>query len=268
MTQLRHPPALPLDRLSEPLRRADRVVMCLDFDGTLAPIRADPAAVALDERVRRVLRWIADVDDATVAIVSGRSLDDLQRRVDIPGVEYAGNHGLEIHRGDERWIHPAVRQARPAIVTARDWIGGTLDAIPGAFVEDKYATLAVHYRAAPDHRVEDVVAIVRTAVANSDALRLETGKAVVQVRPAIDWDKGDAVGELVPIEDGTLVMVIGDDRTDVDAFERLEGLPVASVAIGVGDPGLPTDLTLPDPDAVATVLRWVATHPASPAGAR
>lgn len=243
--------------LEERLERTDRVSICLDFDGTLTPIVSDPQAVELDPAVRDVLRRLAQQPVVTLSIVSGRALADLRSRVGVRGIAYAGNHGLEVLRGGSQWVHPAVEEVRGALAAARDRIASELSPIPGAFLEDKGATLTIHYRTVPPAKRSAVQSIARRVAAEHHTLRWGSGKAVVQVRPDIQWDKGDAVRLLASTEPGTLVLVAGDDRTDVDAFKASQELPVPSVTIGVGEATLPTDLDLRSPAEMVTALRFI-----------
>ena len=254
VTDLRERLAPLMDRVEE----AEHVSLCLDFDGTLTPIKTDPEAVSLDDDVRTILEQLGETSDLTLAIVSGRGLDDLTDRISIPGIAYAGNHGLEIHRNGIHWVHPAVDRTRATLERVRDDLATELEPIPGARVEDKGATLSVHFRAVEPAHKSTVVEITEERAGDIDHIRLESGKAVVQVRPDISWNKGDAVRLIAPTEPGTLVVFVGDDRTDVDAFDTLERLEVGTLAIGVGDRSLPGDIHLRDPDEVSTMLTWLA----------
>lgn len=247
--------------LKNRVEQAEHVSLCLDFDGTLTAIKTDPEAVSLDDSVRTILEKLTTVSDVTLAIVSGRAIDDLTNRIGIPGIAYSGNHGLEVHRNGIHWVHPAVDWSRPTLEWARDELATELEAIPGARVEDKGATLSVHYRAVKPVDKATVIEITEELAGDIDHIRLESGKAVVQVRPDISWNKGDAVRLIAPTTPGTLVVFVGDDRTDVDAFDILERLDVATLAIGVGDRSLPGDIHLRDPDEVTTMLDWLANRP-------
>src|SRR5258708_23068160 len=85
-----------LSEVAERIRQAPHCLLCLDFDGTLAPFVPDPGDAFLPPAIDRTLRDLAGHDSLALAIVSGRDRADLQGRVGIPGVIYAGNHGLDI----------------------------------------------------------------------------------------------------------------------------------------------------------------------------
>lgn len=244
-----------LDTIRAQIAGNDRIVLCLDFDGTLVPIVDDPDAATIDADTRGLLERIATENQVQVAVVSGRALEDVRTRVGIEGITYAGNHGLELQEDSGTWVHPVVEDVRPCLARAIDELESDLATIPGAFVEDKFATATVHFRQVPSARTPDVRDRVRERIAPVDELRLETGKAVLQIRPRIDWDKGDAIRRIVdPPAPGTTTIYIGDDRTDADGFDGVRTLGGEGITIAVGDADLPADFGL---SSTADVHRWL-----------
>lgn len=229
-------------------RRAGRMLVALDFDGTLSPIVPRPQDAALLDGLDAPLRRLATRDDTTVAIVSGRGLSDVRARVRLEGVYYAGNHGFEIEGPDVDRVHEAARAARPALREAAAAIGRALENEPGAQVEDKEWTLSIHYRRAEREGAEDRVREAVLRHGRGDGLRVTEGKKIFEIRPDVDWHKGAAMRFLLDVlaGDGELPAIfIGDDRTDEDAFAVVREL---GGGIVVGDP--------PPPDTRA--LAWVA----------
>ena len=98
----------------EALQMADRILIATDFDGTLCPIAADPSKVFLAPAMLEVLRQFQQCERVTLAVISGRHLPDVRRRVPLDLV-FAGNHGLEIAGRGYSFIHPAARRLRPLI---------------------------------------------------------------------------------------------------------------------------------------------------------
>lgn len=203
-----------------------RLVLLLDFDGTLAPIVARPELAAIPAKTRRSLQRLLEAEGVQAAIVSGRGLADARALAALPGVAYAGNHGLEIEGVGVSRIHPEAAVARPLLEAAAAEIEPGLGAFPGAFLEDKGLTLSVHYREAREEDEPRVREIVVRAVGNRAGLRLTEGKKVLEVRPRVEWDKGRAVefllDQLRP-PPGAPVLYLGDDTTDEDAFRVLRG---------------------------------------------
>ena len=125
-------------------RRTGRLVLLLDFDGTLAPIVERPEMAGMPDATRRALERLMAMPGVEVAVVSGRGLADVRDRAAIPGIAYAGNHGMEIHGPGVERIHPEAEAARPLLEEARRRVESAIGGVPGAWVEDKQLTLSVH----------------------------------------------------------------------------------------------------------------------------
>lgn len=252
-----------LDSWQDARRRARRLLVALDFDGTLAPIVDHPAGAALPPRARGVLERLARRPDTDVAVVSGRALEDVRGRVELDGIFYAGNHGMEIEGPGVQSTHREAAEARPAIARCAEEVRAALQEVPGVVVEDKGLTLSVHYRLARGDDVPRVAEAVRRACGEDPALRVTRGKMVLEVRPAVDWDKGSAIRLLLEVvEAGAAtpvpVVYFGDDATDEDAFRALRG---RGTGVLVADP-LPESTAasawLRSPDEVVDLLASLA----------
>lgn len=214
----------------------------LDYDGTLAPIVRDPAAAALSRRMRARLEALSKAPRCRIAVISGRALGDIREKVGIAGITYAGNHGLELEGPEGTFRYPVPEKVRSALDAVRRTMERELSGIPGAFLEEKGMSLAVHLRKVK--RGELLIA----AHAVSEATRLfrvqgevvvRPGKEVFEIRPSVEWDKGKAV--LWLLEKSAVVggeapwpLCVGDDRTDEDAFREIRG---RGVTVHVGAPG-------------------------------
>lgn len=243
-----------LSTLEDRLTWADGLLLCLDFDGTLAPIVDDPDEATLHPEVGAELRTLRDHPDVVLAVVSGRALDDVRERVGLDGIHYAGNHGLETMRDGERVVDPEAADAVPAIERAVDRLRADLADVPGCTVEDKGVTATVHVRQVDPDRTDEVRDHVRSVVAD-EPIRLTTGKQVLELRPPVDRDKGHTVRTLVEEYPGHLPMYVGDDTTDEAAFRELDA---GGVGIHVGD-GRDTAATarVDGPEQVAALLAWL-----------
>lgn len=228
--QLRGAPVHALERVPEwraAWRAGGRLVLLLDFDGTLAPIVSRPELAAMPPETRAALDRLLALPGVEAAVVSGRGMADARERAGIPGIAYAGNHGMEIEGPGIHRVHPEAAAARPALEEAARAVEPALEGIEGAFLEDKGLTLSVHYRlvasAAEEERVREAV---RRAVEPVPGLKLTEGKKVLEVRPRVEWDKGRAVLFLLEHlrpPPGAPVLYLGDDTTDEDAFRALGG---------------------------------------------
>lgn len=202
-----------------------------DFDGTLSDIVDDPDAARPVAGATEALAKLAA--GCPVAVLSGRDLADVTNRVGVPGIWYAGSHGFELtapdgthHQNDAAAV--AIPVLEQAAARLRDQLGG----IPGVVVEHKRFGVAVHYRNAGRDRVGEVLAAVRAA-GRRDALRVTTGREVIELRPDLDWDKGKTlrwvIDHLHRAGSGSLTPVyLGDDITDEDAFDAVhdDGVPI------------------------------------------
>src|SRR5690606_13959989 len=132
------------------------------------------------------------------AIVSGRDTEDVRRRVKVDRVVYAGSHGFDIRRADGSVIDDSRgKPFLPALDAAQSALEAALADVPGVQVERKRYAIAVHFRRAADRDVPRVEAAVDAVLAEQPLLREGYGKKVFELRPDIDWHKGQAVLHLL-----------------------------------------------------------------------
>ncbi|ANZ28348.1 trehalose-phosphatase [Rhodococcus sp. WB1] len=239
-----------------------RPAVFLDFDGTLSEIVNDPAAATLVDGAAAVLSSLAS--ECTVAVISGRDLADVQTRVGLPGLWYAGSHGFELIGPDgQHQQNDAALAAVPYLERAAAALQERLADVPGAVIEHKRFTVAVHYRNVAPDREEGLVAAVHEVAAAEDHLRVTTGRKVVEIRPDVDWDKGRAlewVLEHVRDEDNPIPVYIGDDITDEDAFDALAGTGLGIVVRHTedGDRRSAAQFSVDGPEQVRRLLQRLA----------
>ncbi|HUH12574.1 MAG TPA: trehalose-phosphatase [Longimicrobiales bacterium] len=206
---------------------AGRMLVAVDFDGTLAPIVERPEDAAPLPAGIDALRRLAARPDTDVAIVSGRGLEDARARVGLEGLYYAGNHGMEIEGPGIARVLEAAAAQRPRLERCRERLEEELAGMEGAQIEDKGLTLSIHYRRVPTPEDRDaVVRRVHATCRGTPGVRLTAGKMVVEIRPDVAWDKGAATRFLLDTLEGALgrpvpALFLGDDRTDEDAFRVL-----------------------------------------------
>jgi trehalose 6-phosphate phosphatase len=228
-----------MSEMLEAARGAGRLLLFLDYDGTLVRIRKTPAQAVLGPRRRRFLERLAR--RAFVCVVSGRSLGDVRRLVAARGVAFVGNHGLEIADGRWRWVHPEASRLKPVLASTLADIRRAARGIPGVFVENKGLTGSIHYRLMAARRYPELKKIVRGEIGTRGPdLKMTEGKKVFEIRPRVLWDKGRGVREILRRRGATppaLCLYIGDDRTDEDAFRAL-GRRGITVLVGPKRPTL------------------------------
>jgi trehalose 6-phosphate phosphatase len=217
MPDLPPPPALP-----------DDAALFLDFDGTLVELAETPAAIRVPpglgpllDRRRRRLR-------GRLAIVSGRSLADLERHLPAAGIAFSGSHGLELKLADGTALPLSVPLGLDDVrVQVERFAGPT----PGLVVEEKPAGIALHYRLAPDaaQRVEAFM----TSLAKKRGFAVQRGAMVVELRPS-GATKGDALKAFMtePEFAGARPWFVGDDLTDEHGFAAAAALGGAGILVG------------------------------------
>jgi trehalose 6-phosphate phosphatase len=224
------------------IKSSKRVVLLFDYDGTLTPIVERPEAAYLPEETRDSLNIMASKYKFKVGIISGRSLDDIQRRVNIGNIIYAGNHGLEIRGPDINFMYPLTDEVKLTFKILSQILNKALDTIKGTFIEDKGLTLSIHYRQVEDKKKEDEVGRVFERTVGMARLlgKIKTtgGKKVYEIRPNVEWHKGKAIELIINNhikqhnDDKPLLIYLGDDLTDEDAFKFVEKLHGLSIFIG------------------------------------
>ena len=249
------------------LRRAGRILLLFDYDGTLTPIAQRPEDALLPEEVREQLTALAAHPRCIAGIVSGRSLADLAVLANIEGLIHAGNHGMEVRGPGLEFTHPQAVYARDVLNQVQATLADVLAHVPGVFVEDKGLTLSIHFRATPEPLasvVDGVVAATAEPYIESGQLRLTRGKMVVEVRPAIAWDKGKAIEKLhrhsresEKLADGPFPLYFGDDRTDEDGFRTVQELGGLAVFVGEPRQGTVALHQLDSPDEVSETMRLI-----------
>lgn len=255
----------PAEKAEELLERLDgrRLVVFLDYDGTLSPIAPRPELAVLPDATRQVLERLAE--RWTTAIISGRALADARELVGLDSLIYAGNHGLEIEGPAASGISRNLADDyRDDVTRACEQIETDLRDVPGTLVENKVYSLSVHYRLVGDDDVPRVAASVSRALQACPRLARHDGKKVYELRPDMDWNKGRAVRWLHEIleERGgdAYPAYLGDDVTDEDAFRALAGI---GVGVLVSETERPTAATwrLRDTDEVRDFLARLAEGP-------
>ncbi|MES2707894.1 MAG: trehalose-phosphatase [Verrucomicrobiota bacterium] len=245
------------EELAARLGTVPRLLVATDFDGTLTPIRPRPGEVEMPPGAKASLAALASHPGVRVAVLSGRELADVAALVDLPGVIYAGNHGLEIKGPGIDWVQPQALASRPRLDAAAVFLEDKLRGIDGAFVEHKRLSLSMHCRLVAAEQLAFVEQVAAECGAAFPELKRHEGKKVVEFRPDVAWNKGYALKRLLkglglP---AAAALYMGDDVTDEDAFEALKGL---GTSLHVGEnPATRARCRLRNPEDAAEFLDWL-----------
>ena len=238
------------------LESAPRLLLLLDFDGTLSPIVERPEDATLPQVSRERLAALVRLPHVDIAIISGRAARDVRAGVGLDGVEYVGNHGRE-RLGHGAEVAEDDTEAKRRLRAVTEAFHEKLRGIPGIYLEGKGLTLAVHFRRTPASRHAEVRrGAQEVARAFAGSFHLSEGKMVFDVVPADAVSKGSTALEMIR-ERGGLARVLpiycGDDTTDEAAFRAL---PPQSVTVCVGGPEKQSAARyrLNDPAEVSTFL--------------
>ena len=225
------------------------VILVTDFDGTLAEVVQDPAAARARpealEALEQLVRLLADV-----IVLSSRTPAQLETLVPMSGVRLIGDSGLAIPR----------KAQKEALDHFNADVSRLLERIPGAWLEVKPASTAVHFRNT-DLSGEQMISLLQPLL---DGARLEAalGRKVIEVH-APKAGKGSALAALLPGEDPGGVVCFGDDENDRSMFEYISSLDIPHMCIGVWSPEAPPnlfdrcDLVVPGPAGATAVLQEI-----------
>jgi len=261
------------DQYDAVVRAGRRLLVALDFDGTLAPIVEDPSAAHIHVAAADVLDRLA-AEVRAIAVITGRPARQVLALGGLDEVGDAmGEHDRELvvlgQYGNERWTSFERRVITPKPPPGLSGLIRELPrllreaGVPDAWIEEKGLAVAVHTR-----RLEDPVAAfdrllpVLTEAARERRLAVEPGRMVIEIR-AGGMDKGRALSSLVSEFEASAVVFVGDDLGDVPAFEaalkvRAAGFPALLVCSGSEEQQTlreMVDLVVDGPDGVMDLLR-------------
>ncbi|KAG8087222.1 hypothetical protein GUJ93_ZPchr0010g8117 [Zizania palustris] len=232
---VRHPSALSKFDQIVAASKGKKIVMFLDYDGTLSPIVDDPDAAFMSDTMRRAVRSVAK--HFPTAIVSGRCRDKVFEFVKLAELYYAGSHGMDIKSPAKASRHNEAKakgvlfqpasKFLPMIEQVHDSLIEKTKCIPGSKVENNKFCVSVHFRCVDEKSWSTLAGIVKGELEEYPKLKLTQGRKVLEIRPTIKWDKGKALEfllESLGFADCTdvLPVYIGDDRSDEDAFKVLQ----------------------------------------------
>ncbi|HTW63477.1 MAG TPA: trehalose-phosphatase [Bryobacteraceae bacterium] len=244
-----------LSEIDSRLAGAARILVATDFDGTLCPIVETPSEARLAPATIEILRHVMACPQLTLAVISGRALADVRRRLPFD-IVVAGNHGLELAGGGLDFEHAGARDLRPMLARACEALTALLRDWPAAWIEDKGLSATLHFRKVDPRNHNPLLFAARRALGGfGKQLALRAGKMALEVRPRVSWDKGSALGYIRenagPFD---ACICLGDDQTDESMFRANPG----GVNIRIGcSIGTAASHYLAGPNEVAILLSHI-----------
>lgn len=218
----------------------NRIFLFLDYDGTLTPIVDTPEQAIIPKNTKEILKALSENNQCRVAIISGRALGDIRKRVGLDGLIYVGNHGLEIYddKLSFRWMMP--QSFKEALTEIKNRLKEVFAKIDGVFIEDKEFTLSLHYRMVhvEDAVIKSMFDEVLNPYQDKREIAVVAGKKVFEVRPAKEGRKSKIATNLLVRERlasnfaNILPIYIGDDETDEDAFKEMINKNGVTIRVG------------------------------------
>lgn len=244
--------------LSNHIAGAGKLSLILDYDGTLTHLTSHPDLAIMSEETIKVLQRLTRMPDVNIAIISGRTLDNVKTMVGIENVTYAGSHGIEIlHPDGTNFVHPVPRQYEQKIVGLQKVL---MDEVctDGAWVENKGVMLTYHYREAPVAKREQLEQRAIEIFKNA-GFEPHQGFLAIEGKPPITWDQGRASIYILRTTYGVdwservRVIYAGNE----DAMLALQGIACTFRVDPSPMVQTAADFRLSGPDAVLTMLKWV-----------
>lgn len=256
-----------LGKLEQYKANFDTTGIFSDFDGTLSKIAPTPADAVIDPRVRESLGKLAE-KFAIIGIISGRDSSNAKKIIRLESLIYIGNHGLEWVEGSKQHYAPEALKFLDIMSNLADGLSESL-LVKGLLIEKKKLGIAIHYRKVEDKNTAK--ALIEKAVkplTEAYPLRVIEGKCVVEIKPDLPVNKGNALQSFALQRGIERAVYLGDDLTDVDAFKALRTLreqgSLETVSIGVISEESPpiiadeSDYVVEGVESVATLIEWLA----------
>jgi len=235
------PPVDFFARIVQTHRQGRKLLLLLDYDGTLVEIAPRPELASPTPALLRLLARLINCPDYTVVVVSGRPLQNLLELLPVPGLNYLGSHGGESLIFGRPFPSISAKSASEAIAGWKRQLAGLLEHLTGWWIEDKPQGFALHYRQASPVQEEQLSKIIETwkaKIIDSGSCQVLSGKKVMEILPC-EVNKGEAIQKILLSSHflGYLPLFIGDDITDESVFAVIK---TQGLSFKVGEAEEPT----------------------------
>ncbi len=217
------------------IKIAAKVLLFLDYDGTLTPIRKHPGLARLSANARRILRKLSVKEKMQICIISGRSLAEIRNLVGLKNIIYIGNHGLELNLDCKLQTIPDALKIENRIGKLCRGLKHFNKRFPGFWVENKGLTASLHYRLVPNPLLPELKSELETWLKlRAREFKITAGKKVLEIKPRVNRDKAWAVKYLRSRLRGkdSLTIYMGDDTTDQKALSYAASVKGLAIQIG------------------------------------
>jgi trehalose 6-phosphate phosphatase len=219
----------------ERFKKDEKTAVITDIDGTISKIVLDPDKAVISQIMKNTLEKLVNKFQL-VGVITGRNVKNAKEMLEVDGLLYIGSHGLEYLKNDKSYIEPEVEKYLPLIEkVAHDIQTEELSNIKNILFQEKGICLSVHYRNCEDpegtHRkILDAL----NELEGLENFKITEGRKVVEVRTKIGYNKGTILEKIVFENEIEKIIYLGDDVTDVDAFNKLKELKKDGKVDGVG----------------------------------
>jgi len=227
------------DKIVAAIKKAEHVLLVLDYDGVLTSIAESPDSASLKDDTRRKLEYLTGDSHFTLGVMSGRSLIDVKKRVALKNIYYTGNYGLEIETPKMKFISSQAKELKPLMFLIKNKLSEKMEHIKGILIEDKDLAISVHFRRIRNDKMENVKEIFYDtlgALLNEGMIKVIEGKKAWEVLPLLPLDRGKALRWMLRNLSFSHLKVLpiyaGDDSTDESAFEVVNKRNGFSIFVG------------------------------------
>lgn len=245
--------------IEDSIKKAAKMALFLDFDGTLSPLKPIPQQSKLPKQTKSILKKLASMKNLHLAIVSGRALSDVKARVGIEGIIYSGNHGMEWEYKGRCFTPDIPLETIKVLKTIKHEMEEVSQNYKGSLVENKTYSVAFHYRRVIRGKkleLENVLHNRFSKYLQKHRVSLIMDKDAYDIKANTGWTKGEVVNgfKKLSLYDMGKIIYIGDSKTDEDSFVKL----ASGITIKVGSPkGSHAKYFLRDEQDVQKFLRWL-----------
>ena len=197
----------------------------IDIDGTISEITKTPEKAVVTSSMRNELLKLQEKFQM-VGVISGRSVKNARTMVGMEGLLYIGNHGMEYLNNGEICIDSQAQKYLEDIKkVSRILKNSELSQIKGLIFEDKGICFSIHYREceSPENVHKNILEVISQFMDSSE-LKVTEGRKIIEIKPPVSQDKGSIIEKIIETYHLNKVIYLGDDITDLDAFNKLREL--------------------------------------------